>query len=117
MSVDANQIATKGDLNNLVQRIEQLLQAQAATSSTADEYLTLQEVAGLTRTSVKTVTKWVTEGKPDSRGKIIRLFNVEFSPGQRRIPRAALLAYGQSIGFSINDLKSVPQMRVMREAS
>ena len=69
-------------------------------------------MATATRVSVRTVKKWVSEGKYDQKGKRITLFCLEFSPGFVRIPRAALLAYGQAIGFTINDLNSVPAMRV-----
>ena len=112
MSVDANQIATKGDLTALLLRVEQLLQQKAPVPATVDDYLTLEEVAEATRFSTKTVKKWVTEGKDDRKGKLIRLLALEFSPGFLRIPRSALLAFGEGVGMSVADLKNLPPMRV-----
>lgn len=112
MSVDANHLATKADLEQLYARLTQLLTAPAAPATGPDEYLTLEEVAKATRVSTRTVKKWVQEGKADRRGKIVQLFALEFSPGFLRIPRAALLAYGEGLGFTIHDLKQHPPMRV-----
>lgn len=112
MSLDPHQLATKGDLEQLLARMTALLQAPAALPAASDEYLTLEEVAKATRVSTRTVKKWVQEGKYDRKGRHIQLLALEFSPGFLRIPRSALLAYGEGVGFSINDLKSVPQMRV-----
>ncbi|WP_375435061.1 helix-turn-helix transcriptional regulator [uncultured Hymenobacter sp.] len=112
MSLDANQIATKGDLDALFSRFTQLLSQAAPAAAPSDEYLTLEEVATATRVSVRTVKKWVTEGKYDPKGHRITLYALEFTPGILRIPRAALLAYGQAIGFTIADLKTAPPMRI-----
>jgi hypothetical protein len=110
--MDANQIATKGDLQALLARIEQMLAPAAAAPTPIDEYLTLDEVALATRTSVRTVKKWITEGKHDLSGKRIFLFKLEFSEGYMRVPKAALVAFGLAQGFSISDLNSIPPMRV-----
>ncbi|GAA3953775.1 helix-turn-helix domain-containing protein [Hymenobacter algoricola] len=110
--MDANQLATKGDLDALLSQIQQLLPAPAAAPASSDEYLTPEEVAKATRFSVRTVKKWIHEGKFGLNGKRVYLFALEFSPGLQRIPKAALLAYGQSMGFTVNDLKNKPQMSV-----
>ena len=112
MSLDPNQIATKGDLEQLYARMAQLLQSQPAQPAASDDYLTLDEVAAATRVSTRTVKKWVQEGKHDRKGRRIQLFALEFSPGFLRIPRSALLAYGEGVGFSITDLKTIPAMRL-----
>lgn len=105
-------LVTKADLEQLYSRLEQLLQKPAAAPVASEEYLTLDEVAAATRVSTRTVKKWVNEGKYDRRGRHIQLLALEFSPGFLRIPRSALLAYGEGVGFSISDLKSPPAMRV-----
>ncbi|OWP62913.1 hypothetical protein CDA63_11890 [Hymenobacter amundsenii] len=107
-----DELATKADLEQLFARMAQLLATPAAPATGPDEYLTLEEVATATRVSTRTVKKWVQEGKADRRGKLVQLFALEFSPGFLRIPRAALLAYGEGIGFTIHDLKEMPRMRV-----
>ncbi|MBO0360658.1 helix-turn-helix domain-containing protein [Hymenobacter sp. BT186] len=112
MSVDANHLATKGDLEALALRLLEQLRPALPAPTPPEEYLPLEEVAQATRVSVRTVKKWVTEGKPDQKGRIIKLLAVEFSPGYLRVPRAALLAYGQGLGFTIADLRSVPPLRV-----
>ena len=112
MSVDANHLATKGDLEALATRLLAQLRPAAPAPTLPDEYLTLEEVAQATRVSVRTVKKWVEVGKPDQQGRIIRLLALEFSPNYYRIPRAALLAYGQGLGFAITDLTTVPPLRV-----
>lgn len=117
MSVDANHLATKGDLDALLHRLEQRLAAVTTPAAPAalEEYLTLDEVATATRVSTKTVKKWVHEGKYDRKGKLIRLLALEFSPGYLRIPRSALLAYGEGLGFTVQDLRQPPP--AMRVAS
>ncbi|TGE26911.1 helix-turn-helix domain-containing protein [Hymenobacter metallicola] len=112
MSVDANQIATKGDLEQLLLKLEQRLAAAQPATPAADEYLTLDEVAKATRTSVRTVKKWITEGKYDLKGKRITLFALEFSDGYYRVPRAALVAYGSKMGFTAADLTTIPPLRL-----
>ena len=107
-----DELATKADLEQLYARLAQLLTAAPAAPVPADEYLTLEEVATATRVSVRTVKKWVEEGKHDRRGKLVTLFALEFSPGFKRIPRAALVAYGEGLGFSIQNLKEIPAMRL-----
>ena len=112
MSVDANQLATKGDLEALCARLLELLGPKATPAVTPDEYLTLSEVAQATRFSERTVKKWIAEGKYDRKGKRITLLAVEFAPGFLRVPRAALLAYGQGVGFTVADLTTSLPMRV-----
>jgi uncharacterized protein (UPF0335 family) len=112
MSVDANQIATKGDLQALLLKLEQLLDAQPPTAAAGDDYLDIDQVATLTGFNRKTVRKWIAEGKYDQRGKRIKLFTLEFAPGFPRIPRSALLAFGKGIGFEVSHLASPPGMRL-----
>lgn len=107
-----DELATKADLEQLYERMAQLLPALAVPAASPDEYLTLEEVATATRVSVRTVKKWVTEGKKDRKGKHVQLFALEFSLGYLRIPRSALLAYGEGVGFNIHDLKQISPMRV-----
>lgn len=112
MSVDANQIATKGDLQALLQKLEQLFDAQPPTAAAGDDYLDIDQVATLTGFSRKTVRKWIAEGKYDQRGKLIKLFTLEFAPGFPRIPRSALLAFGKGMGFDVGQLTTRAAMRV-----
>lgn len=82
-------------------------QLEAAARPT-DDYLTLADVATLTRTSQATVRKWIARGKPDQRGHLIKLYTVEFSPGFLRVPRSALVAYGQGLAFNPARLDPLP---------
>ena len=112
--MDANHLATKGDIAELNQQLAHLLQlVQAPPALTDDDYLSLKTVARLTEVSVRTVKGWIKNGKPDRQGKrIIRLFAVEFSPGYQRVPRAALLAYALATDFTTANLKHPPPMRL-----
>jgi len=70
-----------------------------------DDYLNVAQVAALTSTSERTVRKWITHGKPNQKGKLVRLFVIEFSPGYPRVPRSALLAYGLGLVFGPQHLQ------------
>ncbi|HEX8505491.1 MAG TPA: helix-turn-helix domain-containing protein [Hymenobacter sp.] len=113
--MDPNHIATKGDLQDVRQEVSDLKEMlrQALGLTAAEDFLTLEEAAKATKTTPKTVRKWIEEGKPDQKGNIIKLQALEFSPGFKRIPRAALLAYGQGLGFDVSRLlpEHLPPMR------
>ena len=97
-------VLTPDDLAPMYALLHQLLEQQTAAAQPADDYLSVDQVATLTGVSTKTVRKWIAEGKADRRGKIIRLYALEFSPGFPRVPRSALLAYGQGLGFDASQL-------------
>jgi hypothetical protein len=108
-------IATKSDIQELRDMLADLLRGAGTKPATAgDDYLDIAEVAKLTRTSTKTVTKWLKEGKRDSKGRLIKLYALEFSPGFPRIPRSALVAFGQAQAFDVSTLQSaqLPPMRI-----
>lgn len=98
-------LVTPEDLIALLEELRAIRQEQAKASQLVDDYLSVDDVAALTRTSARTVRKWITEGKYDQAGKLIKLFTVEFSPGYPRVPRSALLAYGQALGFDASQLQ------------
>lgn len=102
------QLLTTDDLAPLEALLRQLVVQQTAAAQPADDYLSVDQVATLTGTSTKTVRKWIAEGKPDRKGKIIRLYTLEFSPGFPRVPRSALLAFGQGLGFDAAQLMLPP---------
>ncbi|QNE38596.1 helix-turn-helix domain-containing protein [Hymenobacter sp. NBH84] len=110
--MNANDIATKGDLEALLLKMQQLLQTTLPAPALPDDYLTIDEVAELTRFNRKTVAKWISEGKYDQRGKLIHLFTLEFAPGKPHIPRSALIAFGQAIGFDTKQLTQPPPLRL-----
>lgn len=105
-------IATKDDLRSLAEQFTALLEKALPAIAAKDDFLSVQEVAKLTDTSEKTVRKWISEGKHDQKGKLIKLYALEFSPGFPRIPRSALVAYGQGLGFDVSKLQAgdVPKM-------
>lgn len=107
-------IATKADLEAISAQILALLEKALPALAAQDDFLSVQEVAKLTGTSEKTVRSWIEHGKPDQKGKIIKLYALEFSPGYKRVPRSALVAYGQGLGFDVSKLlpAQLPQMRV-----
>lgn len=98
------QLLTSDDLAPLFDMVHQILVHQTAAAQPADDFLSVDQVATLTGTSTKTVRKWIAEGKPDRKGKIIRLYTLEFSPGFPRVPRSALVAFGQGMGFDAAQL-------------
>lgn len=102
------QLLTSDDLVPLEALLRQILEQQTAAAQPADDYLSVEQVATATNSSTKTVRKWITAGKPDRRGKIIRLYTLEFSPGFPRVPRSALLAFGQAMGFDAEQLQLPP---------
>jgi len=102
------QLLTSDDLAPLEALLRQILEQQTAAAQPADDYLTVEQVATATNSSTKTVRKWIAAGKPDRRGKIIRLYTLEFSPGFPRVPRSALLAFGQAMGFDASQLQLPP---------
>lgn len=104
----AAQLLTVEDLAPLYDMVRQLLVQQTASAQPADDYLSVEQVATLTNTSAKTVRKWITEGKADRKGNIIQLFTLEFSPGFPRVPRSALVAFGQAQGFDVTKLTLPP---------
>jgi hypothetical protein len=101
-------LLTADDLTPLQQLLLQILEQQAAAAQPADDYLSVAQVAAATGTSERTVRKWIDEGKRDAKGRLIRLFTLEFSPGYPRIPRSALLAYGQALAFDAAQLQLPP---------
>ena len=109
-------LLTKADLADFAAQLTSLLKQMVPAVTATDDFLTVQEVALLTRKSEKTVRKWIAEGKRDQQGKIITLFKLEFSPGIPSIPRSALVAYGQGLGFDVSQLKP-EQLPAMRLAS
>jgi excisionase family DNA binding protein len=110
--MNVHDIATKGDLLELLHKMQELLSTAPKSTAPADDYLTIDEVAELTRFNRRTVAKWISEGKYDRKGKLIRLFTLEFAPNKPRIPRSALVAFGQAIGFDTSKLVTVPPLRV-----
>lgn len=107
-------IATKADLTALTEHLEQLLRAALPVIAAPDAFYSLEQAAEVAGVSVRTVRKWLTEGKPDRQGKTIKLYALEFSLGYPRIPRSALLAYGQGLAFDASKLQpaQVPPMRL-----
>ena len=104
----AASLLTADDLAPIQALLGQILAQQTAAAQPADDYLSVAQVAQLTGTSEKTVRKWISQGKYDQRGQRIRLYTLEFSPGFPRVPRSALLAFGQSIGFEAQHLALPP---------
>ncbi|WP_201980395.1 helix-turn-helix domain-containing protein [Hymenobacter rubidus] len=107
-------IATKADLTALSEHLEKLLQAALPVIAAPDAFYSLEQAAEVAGVSVRTVRKWLTEGKYDEKGKRFKLFALEFSPGYPRIPRSALLAYGRGLAFDASQLlpEQLPPMRV-----
>ncbi|MGI4760562.1 MAG: helix-turn-helix domain-containing protein [Janthinobacterium lividum] len=101
-------LLTPDDLAPVLAKLDAILQQQTAAARPADDYLSVAQVAALTGTSEKTVRKWISQGKYDQRGQLIRLYTLEFSPGFPRVPRSALLAFGQSMGFEATQLALPP---------
>ncbi len=92
----------------ILTELRAIRQAQA-TAQPADDYLSVAQVAFATGTSERTVRKWIEQGKRDRLGqKLIKLFTLEFSPGYVRVPRSALLAFGQGVGFDATQLQLPP---------
>jgi len=101
-------LLTADDLAPLVDLVRQILVQQTAAAQPADDYLSVAQVAAATGTSERTVRKWISEGKRDRKGRLITLFTLEFSPGFPRVPRSALLAFGQGVGFDASQLQLPP---------
>lgn len=97
-------LLTSEDLGPILAELQAIRAHQAAAAQPADDYLSVEQVALITHTSTRTVRKWISAGKADQRGRIVRLFTLEFSPGYPRIPRSALLAFGQAQGFEASQL-------------
>lgn len=104
----AASLLTADDLAPIQELLRQILRQQTAAAQPADDYLSVAQVAELTGTSEKTVRKWISAGKYDQGGQLIRLYTLEFSPGFPRVPRSALLAFGQSLGFDPAQLQLPP---------
>jgi len=101
-------LLTADDLAPIHTLLSQILAQQTAAAQPADDFLSVAQVAQLTGTSEKTVRKWISQGKHDQRGQLIRLYTLEFSPGFPRVPRSALLAFGQSLSFEATQLSLPP---------
>jgi hypothetical protein len=101
-------ILTTDDLAPVLAELRAIREALAAGAQPADDYLSIDQVAATTGTSARTVRKWIKEGKYDLKGRLIKLFTLEFSPGMARIPRSALLAFGQALGFDAAQLPLPP---------
>ena len=101
-------LLTTDDLAPMLAALRAMREAQSAAAQPADDYLSVAQGAVATGVSERTVRKWIGEGKPDRKGKIIRLFTLEFSPGFPRVPRSALLAFGQALGFEAAQLTLPP---------
>ncbi|MGI4873397.1 MAG: hypothetical protein ACRYFX_19740 [Janthinobacterium lividum] len=101
-------LLTPDDLVPIQDLLRQILAQQTAAAQPADDFLSIEQVATLTSTSAKTVRKWISEGKYDQKGQLLKLFTLEFSPGYVRVPRSALLAFGQSMGFDAAQLALPP---------
>lgn len=101
-------LLTTEDLAPLQAALHQILAQMQAAAQPADDYLSVAQVAQATGTSERTVRKWISEGKRDRKGRLIVLFTLEFSPGFPRVPRSALLAFGQGLGFDASQLQLPP---------
>lgn len=101
-------ILTADDLAPVLAELRALREAMTASAQPADDYLTIDQVAATTSTSARTVRKWIKEGKYDASGKLLKLYTLEFSPGMVRVPRSALLAFGQALGFDAAHLPLPP---------
>ena len=101
-------LLTADDLTPILAELRAIREAQTAAAQPADDYLSVAQVAAATGTSERTVRKWISEGKRDRKGRLIVLFTLEFSPGFPRVPRSALLAFGQGVGFDATQLQLPP---------
>ena len=112
--MDPNHLVTKADLTALAESLTLMLTKVLPAVTASDDFLDVQEVASLTGVSTKTVRKWIAEGKRDQKGRHIKLYVLEFSPGFPRVPRSALVAYGQGLGYDVRQLlpEHVTTMRV-----
>jgi hypothetical protein len=64
-----------------------------------DRFLTIEEIKEFTGTkSDITVRNWIQLGKKDRFGTVYKLEAMEFAPGQYRVLRSKLIAYGQIKG-------------------
>lgn len=104
----ALQLLTPDDLAPIEALLRQVLVQQTAAAQPADDYLSIDQVAAATHTSARTVRKWIAVGKHDAAGNLLRLYTLEFSPGMVRVPRSALLAFGQQQGFDAAQLPLPP---------
>lgn len=112
--MNANDIATKADIEALRQLLQQALQAKSSPTPAADDFLSVPEAARLVGVSQKVLRGWIEKGKYDTGGKLVRLFALDFSAGVRRIPRSALVAYALGLGFDVSRLApdQLPPMRI-----
>lgn len=101
-------LLTTDDLAPILAELRAIREVQTAAAQPADDYLSVAQVAVATGTSERTVRKWISEGKRDRKGRLITLFTLEFSPGFPRVPRSALLAFGQGVGFEASQLQLPP---------
>lgn len=79
-------------LTPLLQEIKQL---RSITDSASDRYLTIDEAAVYTGHCSKVVRNWVKTGKKDRSGRVVKLKSSEFAPGNYRISKHDLDAFGR----------------------
>jgi hypothetical protein len=93
------QLLTPDDLKEFKDQVIGLLnELRPALANAMDRYLTIEEIVEFTQTSDTTVRNWIKLGKKDRFGKVYKLEAEEFSPGQYRVLRSKLIAYGQIKG-------------------
>lgn len=110
--------ATETRLARVESKLDALLEL-LSTARPADDYLTVLQVATLTNTSERTVRSWISDGKPGLKGRVLKLYTLEFSAACVRVPRSALVAFGEGMGFDAAQLRlptPVPAVKPKRRA-
>lgn len=74
-------------------------EVRAQRSVSLDRYMSVAEVAAAVGKSTHTVRKWLKDGKPGQKGKFIKLYCEEPSPGFPLIPWSAVRAYNQGLPY------------------
>ena len=92
-------IATRQDLEAVAAKLDQVLQrlAAPAAAASADDLLSIGQVAAYTGFDRRTVESWRTQGRYDERGKRVYLPCYEFT-GRLRFKRADVEAFGLGVG-------------------
>ncbi|WP_299755353.1 helix-turn-helix domain-containing protein [uncultured Pontibacter sp.] len=95
MGVTLDQLLTVGDMREMLGPLFHELKKQREIAAKASDcMMTIAEAAEYVKHSRRTVTSWIKEGKPGRNGRKVKLRAYEYQPGNYRISKQDLDAFG-----------------------
>jgi len=96
MGMTAQDLLTVGTMEQMLgPLLQEIKQLRTIADNASDRYFTIDEAAVYTGHCSKVVRNWIKTGKKDRYGRFVKLKASEFAPGNYRISKRELEAFGR----------------------